>query len=483
MAIRIQPNEVQIPSNDPFKYDLFDRKESAEVLTHLINSFEGPCTMAVDAAWGNGKTTFLNLWARHLRNEGFPIIEFNAWETDFSDEPFVALSSELTEGLQVYADDSLEQNIVAIQEKTKEIIRRSAPGIVRAVVASVPGLPASLAEGAEQILASYAEDRLASYEKVRRSIEAFRATLQDTSEYLSEKEGRPTVVMIDELDRCRPSYAVQLLEVAKHLFSVEHVVFVLAINRGQLTHSIKALYGSDFDAEDYLRRFFDLDFRLPEPERERFISAMLRRVKVDEYFNRTKDKRAQGDYETVQKWLQVFFGTSDMSLRQIAQAIHRFGLVLYSLCNNQRAFTLPTVVILILRTINSNLYHQFFHGGASDLDIVDAIFSRPEAKSLQKGEMGQVLEALIIVMGQKVSNTVRGGFEDLDSPLFQRYRKLIEEKKYDEREQYGHAEKVIDIAQEYWNAPVLDSWYEFFHSVERIELLSGSLLEDSQESA
>ena len=90
--------------------------------------------------------------------------------------------------------------------------------------------------------------------------------------------------MIDELDRCRPSYAVELLEIAKHLFSVDRIVFVLAVNRSELVHSIKALYGSEFDAQGYLGRFFDVDIRLPEPEREEFLEALLRAIDFDDYF-------------------------------------------------------------------------------------------------------------------------------------------------------------------------------------------------------
>ena len=87
MGIRIQPREIDVPENDPFKNDLLGRKESVEVLTHLVGSLEGPCVLAVDAAWGNGKTTFLRIWAQYLRNRGFPVVEFNAWETDFSGTP------------------------------------------------------------------------------------------------------------------------------------------------------------------------------------------------------------------------------------------------------------------------------------------------------------------------------------------------------------------------------------------------------------
>ncbi len=111
MGIRIQPREIDVPKNDPFKNDLLGRKESVEVLTHLVGNFEGPCVLAVDAAWGNGKTTFLRIWAQHLRKEKFPVVEFNAWETDFSGDPFVALSAELTEGLHEYTDEPLATKI------------------------------------------------------------------------------------------------------------------------------------------------------------------------------------------------------------------------------------------------------------------------------------------------------------------------------------------------------------------------------------
>ena len=97
---------------------------------------------------------------------------------------------------------------------------------------------------------------------------------------LAQSECHPLIVMIDELDRCRPSYAVELLKVAKHLFDVDKAVFVLAVNRDELTHSINALYGNDFDATGYLRRFVDIDFQLPNPDRRAFIDTMIKSVNL-----------------------------------------------------------------------------------------------------------------------------------------------------------------------------------------------------------
>ena len=277
MGIRIQPREIEVPEDDPFKNDLLGRKESVGVLTHLVGNLEGPCVLAVDAAWGTGKTTFLRIWAQHLRNHGFPVVEFNAWQTDFSGDPFVALSTELTEGLHEYTDEPLATKISETKKKATEVIQWAVPVGIRLATAAIPVVGSELG----QTIASYAEDRLSEHQESQKSVAGFRCALQDMAEELSTLKGRPLIVMIDELVRCRPSYAVELLEVAKHLFSVDHIIFVLAVNRSELAHSIRALYGVGFDATGYLRRFFDVDFRLPEPTRGAFIDALLDAIQIN----------------------------------------------------------------------------------------------------------------------------------------------------------------------------------------------------------
>ena len=385
MGIRIQPSEIDVPEDDPFKNDLLGRKEPAEVLTHLVGSIEGPCVLAVDAAWGAGKTTFLRIWSQYLRNQEFPVVGFNAWETDHSGDPFVALSSELTEGLQEYKDEPLAQKIDETKKAAKEVFRRAVPGAIRVATAGILDVGPLMEKEVGQALASYAKVRLSEYQEAQKSVNTFRSVLQDMAGTLSEAhENRPLIVVIDELDRCRPSYAVELLEVAKHLFSVENIVFVLAVNRSELGHSIKALYGRGFDAEGYLRRFFDVDFRLPEPERNAFIAAMLDAIQINDYFTRTRDRFAASHASTVRAWLLGFFDEPDLSLRRIAQAIHRLGLVFASLRSDRTSLALVTVVALIIRTIDSDLYYRFVRGEVSDLDVSDMVFDRPGGRALQE---------------------------------------------------------------------------------------------------
>ena len=80
----LKTKEIQIPKEDPFRFDVLNRKESSEALTEFVCSSKDPLVICIDALWGQGKTTFLKMWKQHLLNNGIPTIYFNAWENDFS---------------------------------------------------------------------------------------------------------------------------------------------------------------------------------------------------------------------------------------------------------------------------------------------------------------------------------------------------------------------------------------------------------------
>ena len=85
------------------------------------------------------------------------------------------------------------------------------------------------------------------------------------------ERGNRLVVFIDELDRCKPSYAVQLLERIKHYLYDDRITFVFSVNLGELQHTIKHYYGNTFDACRYLDRFFDLKIDLKLIDINKFI--------------------------------------------------------------------------------------------------------------------------------------------------------------------------------------------------------------------
>ena len=296
------------------------------------------------------------------------------------------------------------------------------------------------------------------------------------------RENRPLIVVIDELDRCRPSYAVELLETAKHLFAVNNIIFVLAVNRTELAHSIKALYGSGFDAEGYLGRFFDVDFRLPAPERKAFINALLEATQINDYFGRTQDQGAREDAQVARDLLLGFFGTSALSLRTIAQALHRLGLVLASLPSDRLAFPLQVVVALILRTVNADLYHRFVHGTNSDLQVVDKMLNRSELTNLKREEAGLWFEAtMILAAGEVTDRPISSDRTTWTSPLLQRYKDLVAADASDTAAQSPertHAQEVLQRIELFRGSR---RRFGFKHSVQRLELLSPEFIPPAPE--
>ncbi|MDE0410781.1 MAG: P-loop NTPase fold protein [Gammaproteobacteria bacterium] len=494
--MRIQTLGIEIHKGDPFKHDLLNRRDAVETLTHLVGNLEGPCVIAVDAAWGFGKTTFLRMWAQYLRNEGFPVVGFNAWETDFSEDPFLTLSTELMEGIKSSGSELPCDTMTKLQKASQEILFHVLPGAIRSLASCVPVIGSGIGEG----FASLAEEKMSQHLEARTSIKQFREIFQDTAVAISEANGNhPLIVTIDELDRCRPSYAVELLEVAKHLFAVNHVIFVLAVNRDQLAHSVKALYGHDFDADGYLRRFFDLDFKLPEPSRHIFIQAQLQATGISDYFGLGSEKPDSYNThylandpreklgENVRCMLLMFFGTSDLSLRTVGQAIHRLGLLYASLRRDQHDFALATTVALILRTLDPKLYDRFVRREISDRDVVGEVFRHPGLKPQRFIDRSAALfEAVIILatLGNKMIPDMPSS-EPSGSLLLDRYgnweriiSELSEENDPEDSEiqaESHHAKRVMSMLGR-WSG--VNDLMGFTHAVKRIELLDVTLINE-----
>ena len=324
--------------------------------------------MAVDAPWGTGKTTFLRMWKQHLHNCGFSVVEFNAWETDFSEDPLVALTAEITKGLEEQLPPNSGIDVSNLRKQAGKILLAVGSNAIRLATQGVVDPATIKANGEEE---SSAELRMKTHLGIQQYIRDFKDSLQRAASTVREtNEGRPLVVVIDELDRCRPPYAIELLEMAKHLFAVDNIIFILATNRSALAHSVKVVYGSELDADGYLRRFFDIDFRLPKPKRENFVRAMLNASQITDYLEVFSNEDG-----VMHSLLVGSLNSSHLSLRDIAQAIHRFVLVFGSLPRQQRPLLSMATLALVLRAIDTELYYRFIEGTATDTEVAERLSS------------------------------------------------------------------------------------------------------------
>jgi len=253
-----------------------------------------------------GKTYFLNNWGKDLSNKGHLVIKFDAWENDFSNNALLSFIYELEQQLQKYLD-SLEDNKTVLAAKrslakltntTLEVLKKSAPTALAAMATLLTGTPiggtvkkaiesgvsetdkeieAATDKALASIVSEAAKQTLQEHHNTKISIKLFSENLAKLIEHINTIEGSnlPIFIMVDELDRCRPNFAIELLENIKHLFNVPGVYFIIATATNQLCSSIKSIYGSEFEAERYLKRFFDQEFSLLQPSLDKFSNFLV----------------------------------------------------------------------------------------------------------------------------------------------------------------------------------------------------------------
>lgn len=318
-----KPNEIDVPDENPFKNDKLSRKESVNNLATLLKNAASPLTISINGGWGTGKTTFLKMIDTTLQKEGGQTIFFNAWKNDFSKEPLVTFLAEINE--KIPSDTAIPK-----WDKAKAaILPMIKRGIIEsAKVASAGALQLDSLDDMNNLLSEYSEEK--------KLLEEFHANMK---EIFSGGDSEHTLyIFVDELDRCRPTYAIELLERIKHIFPVEGLVFVLAMDKEQLMHSIKNVYGSDFDAAGYLRRFIDVEYALPQSVLEAFIDGLWKQYDFYSFFEERalhNYSETRHDSENLLAAFQHVCAVKNLSLREVEQILAHINLVRWATANDQ----------------------------------------------------------------------------------------------------------------------------------------------------
>ena len=258
--------DLEIPTAEPFKFDALKRQPIVEFLADLVKRLEGPFVLALDSPWGTGKTTVVRMLQATLGQANVQCVYFNAWKVDYVADPLVALVSAIDElKVQVVgAGASFRAHMGRVKRVTTAVAKRGVVAAVKAATLGALDLEEEVEAIAAEATGEVAGDLVDAFQKEKASLEQFRRELEKAVAQLGEAGKAKTLVfLVDELDRCRPSFAIEMLERIKHLFDVQNIVFVLSIDKSQLEASTAAVYGEKINAREYLRRFIDLEFGLP----------------------------------------------------------------------------------------------------------------------------------------------------------------------------------------------------------------------------
>jgi hypothetical protein len=287
---------------DYWKNDLLNRKEDAQLLhqflvRRMLERQEvgrtGSYVLNLDAGWGHGKSFFLSGLKLMLEKNNHKVVLVNAWEDDYADDPLLAVVRAIKQAFPSGKGETAAKNLAIVGAKITAVgMRHGARALFSHVIGSAAvdeivkaggafgkGGTEALRELLDASTDAAGKALLSQFEEGKAAVSEFRATLRKL--IATSKLEPPLFILIDEVDRCRPSYAITLLERVKHLFEVDGVVFVIATDTQQLRHSVSAVYGAGFDGKAYLLRFFDRTYRFATPTRDLLIKKHVSESGID----------------------------------------------------------------------------------------------------------------------------------------------------------------------------------------------------------
>jgi len=367
--------------------DEFIRKPIAEKIIKLLDSDIDVSPLIIDGKWGTGKTEFCfklkNLIEADNPNN-YKVGYVNAFQADHANEPLLTLIAEVAS----FYDEK--------DDKRKNFIKNAVPylrlisgiglkaGLGFAFGRYAADLPDVLADGMEEIKdgsKSLIDQSLESMIKDQVEAEKNLSTLRNALSDIASTN--PIILLIDELDRCRPDFAVMMLETIKHVFDVENVQIILITNAEQLKATIKHSYGSETDSHSYLYKFFKYQINLPTSTKNTEGRSVENNVA---YFEATvqASKVIPQDFKDNQFIYEIptFLNLSELSLRNIEQVVRCIEtLVVFedkSQSQNPKVEQLLIVFLPFTYIANKKLFEQIRDRNIQVSDILNFSSSSEE---------------------------------------------------------------------------------------------------------
>ena len=383
------------PLEEYFPADKLDRARYAIFLSRLLaqegfdkskpdDEQKKNYVLNLNAEWGAGKTYFLKRWSRELIVD-FPVVYIDAWQQDYSDDPFLTVIAGIIKQLQRQAKFN-----ITIPKSAVSMFKAVAPAIAQGLTKKISGIDLdelhTLLFSDEEIeddqkqnsnkltgsdfspaVKALAQNLIKDHEAKNKSIEVIKSKLADWVNKFEEQEDKslPIFIFIDELDRCRPSYAVEMLETIKHIFDVKGIVFVVATDTEQLQHTIKSIYGEGFDAKVYLGRFFNSRYSLKRPALKDFLSVHSDTTKFETAYLESKNIELLPRTKTSETTLaniSVVLDAFQVSARTAIQITERITAIIINLPSGKKVDVLVLAILFCIHEKNHPLYEEIING-------------------------------------------------------------------------------------------------------------------------
>lgn len=355
-----------MPINYTFEHDdHLSRKELAKLLTDIIDGYDysynedDPKAIAINGQWGAGKTQFLKMWKNYLIHENdlllrsgkqskYSVVYFNAWKYDYHESPLIPLAYTVYHCLDKDLKETSKGNnlaetffnmaitLLAVTQQLDESVKQACDDIKLHLSKKTQNSEQEHKNSIDRVIDDF------------KSIEEFKTKFQNSLHAMTAN-GRQIIILIDELDRCKPTFAIATLELVKHFFHSERVACVYALDDRQLSKAISTVYGQGMDAFGYLSRFFGIQVSLNAPNLSDFL---------EKYNHTILDKEFKEAVLSIAK-------AYELSLREIKITLDSCNYIMRDLGSSTPYYYKTTIFLLLtIQRKSSDDYYTLIHNGS-----------------------------------------------------------------------------------------------------------------------
>lgn len=331
------------------KLDALNRENEISELFRIVQSASinrAFCSFAIEGTWGVGKTFILERLEEKLeleqdeekKDNRYFVFHYNCWKYDYYEEPAIAIISVLKDKVENankvcdgVVKDAWKAAEKYIKNMTKEFVKNKIGIDFVQVVEDVR------TEGVKRKKEENEFDTLF----------AFNQTLENVRKQVKELAATKTmVIVVDELDRCMPAYAIKILERLHHMFEgIDNVLVIIAVDSKQLNHSIREIYGDQVDTERYLKKFISFKYNIGIGMAQKSLME-----KFEDYFC------LFSEFKQIDQTITEFLKLSELDIRTIEKIMTKNKLVHGLVCNSEvsNSVLLYEVMCSVLSYLGSN---------------------------------------------------------------------------------------------------------------------------------
>jgi hypothetical protein len=348
-------------AQDPWENDRLGYKEIGHAFTNLVQSIDTEKVISIEAGFGRGKTFFRKAWAKQLKSAGEVVVEVDVQQSDHSGDPVITLLGALVDALpkdeegksKKALDIAKKVGAIGARALTRAMLKSGADEVFEAITdraidqledfdaldSVIKGVGSEMSKVAGQLITSQMAAERVRKTELPKQLEALRTALVEGT------ENKRVVVIIDELDRCHPEYAIAFLEATKLIFGQSGFVFCLMMNAEYLESLARHRFGVAKEDEKYIDKFVDIRLKL-NPQPEAFKTAVYE-LAFDLPLKIPYGEDAAFSMESAAELASILAVECGFSMRKTKRILLKVEIALR--CYSDRALDAPLLIFMAFR--------------------------------------------------------------------------------------------------------------------------------------